>query len=335
MHVVEAHQTGQTKKKNRLYDHNSSLPTHLHRGFNPLPSATMFDIPELNELACRRLDTYDLAQCARVSKKWHTISTAYLWQDLTYTRMKTETLCQLILEDYLYEQQHQVALQGESNMEQHSSAPSTASLPSLTKYGMHVRWLPDPDDHELRMKLRAIVKQQALPGHSVKAKAHYLTLHLFKRCPAFKVRVFTLPLRYPDFSGSEMAIAENVLPRVQDLLIGCIFNNQHTNFQKLRELMDRCSDTLERLNVKANLVYNEHDSMNRTFNLKENEQSICWTSLKELNVRSVMSTNSSGPNILLDMAHETVPLCHEDDNRRDPWVDPKYCQMHAGPHATP
>ncbi|KAK3811010.1 MAG: hypothetical protein J3Q66DRAFT_350783 [Benniella sp.] len=248
----------------------------------------MFDIPELDELVCRRLSTNDLAQCARVSKKWHTNSTPYLWQDLTYPRMKTEVLCELILDDYLYEQQYQVVLEGENNTEQHSSAPSTPSLPSLTKYGMYVRWLPDPTD--LPRELCAIVEQQALRGHSTEAIAYDLIHHLIKRCPAFRVREFALPHRYYQFSGPQMAIVEKVLPRVQELLMCCLLPNKNTNFQKFRDLMDQCSGALERLNVNAGLIYSASETMSGTFELEEDGPSISWTSLKELNVMYTRST---------------------------------------------
>jgi len=252
--------------------------------------ASISDIQELEELIYRRLSTYDLAQCARVSKTWHTNSTPYLWQDLTYP--SAEALCQLILEDYLYEQQHQVVLEGEGSAEKHSSAPSTASLPSLTKYGMYVRWLSDPTDDLLR-ELRVIVGRHALRGHSVEEKASDLILHLLKRCPLSKVRAFALPHRFQTRSAPQMTVLEKILPRVQDLRMSCFFPDQDANFQKLRDLMDRCSGTLERLSVNAGINFNDDDTMSGIFNLEEEGRRICWTSLKELNV--LLSRSTSDP----------------------------------------
>lgn len=43
----------------------------------------MLDIPELGDMVCRLLGAHDLAQCARVDKKWNSLVVPYFWRDLT------------------------------------------------------------------------------------------------------------------------------------------------------------------------------------------------------------------------------------------------------------
>ncbi|KAF9916724.1 hypothetical protein BGZ65_000155, partial [Modicella reniformis] len=43
----------------------------------------MFDLPELDDVIYQQLRRHDLAQCARVNKKWNRVVSPYLWSDIT------------------------------------------------------------------------------------------------------------------------------------------------------------------------------------------------------------------------------------------------------------
>lgn len=242
----------------------------------------MFDITELDEVICRHLRTYDLAQCAQVSKKWHAIVAPHLWQDLTPPTIKTKALCKLVLDDHLYAQQYQAAMEGDCETDQHSHAPSTTSLPALTKYGKWVRWLPGPAD--LLQELRPVLQhRQVQPRHDVEVTAHELILHLFTRCPAFKLRYFMLHCQHlEERSGLWTAILENVIPRVRFLSVHFSRYDHHPSFSKLVSLMDRCSVTLERLIVEVGITSTSIDTTQRIDDDEEHESTIGWTSLREL-----------------------------------------------------
>jgi hypothetical protein len=269
----------------------------------------MFDITELDGLVCQHLSNYDLAQCAQVNKKWHTIIVPYLWEDLTRQRMKTKALCKLILEDYLHERQHQLAQEGDLDMEQYSQASSKVTLPSLTKYCKWVLWLPDPG--ELLGELVYMINQQlALPGHNVDATVHESILHLYIRCPAFKVRRLILHHQHSELSGLQMTIMKYVMPRVQELYVYSSLRDQHYDFRGLAELMDRCSGTLERVVVNVMFTSSSIDTTRRIDDHKAHEPTTGPTSLKE--VILLTQGNGSDPKVfwtwLFKWCHYTKKL---------------------------
>lgn len=240
------------------------------------PSSRVFDIAELGELIFQHLSTHDLTQCARVNKNWHALSASGLWRDPIRSGMTTRLLCELTLKDY----HHHVAWEEDYETGQHSQESPTASLPSLTKYGGLIQWLPDPVD--LPRELGDVIHhQQALLSHSVEVTAHGLVLHLFKQCPVFRIRRFSLHFQDLKF-GDWMTIVEFVIPRVQDLSVYTPFGYQHTSVPKLASLMDRCLDTLEILTLTAGISYTDDDTFSGTYH--KGDGSKCWTFLKELTV---------------------------------------------------
>ncbi|KAF9971350.1 hypothetical protein BGZ65_010482, partial [Modicella reniformis] len=80
----------------------------------------MLGIPELDEMICKQLSIQDLAQCARVCKKWHRSIIPILWHTLVIPSKHheaRETVRNTILEDYRYEQQLQLPSEA-SNQQQ-------------------------------------------------------------------------------------------------------------------------------------------------------------------------------------------------------------------------
>jgi len=70
----------------------------------------MLGLTELDDMICQRLSRRDLAQCARVSKKWHSIVIPQLWHDaswisLTKGHKSRLAFCRMVREDHRAEQQ--------------------------------------------------------------------------------------------------------------------------------------------------------------------------------------------------------------------------------------
>jgi hypothetical protein len=109
----------------------------------------MFDITELDEVLCQKLNRFDLARCAQVNKKWHRVITPFLWMNLSGLRVATErqqrAFRRLVLQDYLLAQQQQHALTEEQQCINQPSQPLSPRPSILATYGPLVRTLPAPD----------------------------------------------------------------------------------------------------------------------------------------------------------------------------------------------
>jgi hypothetical protein len=92
----------------------------------------MLEIPELDGMICQQLWPQDLAQCARVNKRWHSIVIPHLWRDLTYWNRR-QACVQMVADDYLEEQQRQ-------NL---PSERQSSHMSALSKYGHWIRLLPN------------------------------------------------------------------------------------------------------------------------------------------------------------------------------------------------
>jgi len=67
----------------------------------------MLDIPVLGDMICWELGRSDLAECARVNKKWHTVAISHLWRDLSWINQEhvlSTAFLKMIQEDYRAEQ---------------------------------------------------------------------------------------------------------------------------------------------------------------------------------------------------------------------------------------
>jgi len=113
----------------------------------------MLDIQELDDLICQKLSQQDLAQCARVNKKWHSVVIPHLWGDLTFLEDPEDSaqgFIQMVLKDYLEHYLLQ-ALQdtGRTIKQQLATTPPSFSHKSvLSKYGPWIRLLPSPSSKD-------------------------------------------------------------------------------------------------------------------------------------------------------------------------------------------
>jgi hypothetical protein len=107
----------------------SLLIVSPHLFFLSFLLATMPDTPELGDLILEQLGRHNLAQCALVSKKWHTLVIPHLWRDTSGTSPypmddSVRIFFQTIQEDYTAEQRYK---------EWQDAEPSTQAQPSRAK----------------------------------------------------------------------------------------------------------------------------------------------------------------------------------------------------------
>ncbi|KAK3811005.1 MAG: hypothetical protein J3Q66DRAFT_350779 [Benniella sp.] len=206
----------------------------------------MFSIAELDELICRRLSHDDLARCAQVSKKWHSIVTPFLWNDLTWLEFvdppQQHAFGRLVLEDYALEQDHELALNEHDASQDVQSVPSY-SPSTLAKYGHWVRTLPDP----------FVIRQCFEFGDDQSPTLYDLMRHFNKRCPNFQVPHLPLDDRDFEADGYMDMIAECVLPRTRRLGIKCPFSAWCLETWRIKSLLRLCSGTLEGLAFDVNI----------------------------------------------------------------------------------
>ncbi|KAK3811131.1 MAG: hypothetical protein J3Q66DRAFT_351102 [Benniella sp.] len=242
----------------------------------------MLDIPELDDFICRQLNRDELAQCARVSKKWHSIVVPSLWSDLSgLSRTNTMTFCRIVLEDYLAEQQRQKLLVDENDMEQ---ALPPSYLSTLSKYGHFIRMLP---------ALASLLDY--LPPHveseqDTAPTTEGLLRHLFKCCsPNVQVKSFRVYSRDLDLSPGDLmkTILDFSLPRLSYLFIQASFHVCGPFVSTLVELLNRCSTTLRKLELNIDISCSDVQD-----DPTEDEPSI-WISLEELVLHRCIDTTNT------------------------------------------
>ncbi|KAG0221018.1 hypothetical protein BGX31_010273, partial [Mortierella sp. GBA43] len=180
----------------------------------------MLDIPELDDMVCRLLRPHDLAQCARVNKKWNSLIVPHLWRNLScITRDKT--FFTMVLEDYHHRQGHQKLQDEEYGMgnpnQERSFSPS-----NLRKYGHLVERLPslDPLHYELRcVMFTQKRKASARQSDTSAPTATTLIRHLYECCPNSQVDRLILNSGHFEPNGLVMRLADVLLPRVRYLRI--------------------------------------------------------------------------------------------------------------------
>ncbi|KAK3811132.1 MAG: hypothetical protein J3Q66DRAFT_351105 [Benniella sp.] len=233
----------------------------------------------------RQLGLRDLAQCARVSKKWHTLVMPYLWCNLRHLQDRTGTgdFRRIVLEDYLAERQHQ-ELQGDGHsVGQSTQGQPSPPLPTLSKYGHCIRILP------CLFTLRSALEKKQEEGPTEKE----LILHLFKRCsPGVQVDHFWMNTYDLDLEldNPARAIVEFTLPRVRRLSIQARYYPTHPRDLKLLDQLDKCS-LLEKLAFMVQIESDMEDIMKES--IKGNPKG--WTSLRKLTLTAYSSTTDSYP----------------------------------------
>ncbi|KAK3829377.1 MAG: hypothetical protein J3Q66DRAFT_364396 [Benniella sp.] len=224
-------------------------------------------IPELDDMICRRLSRLDLAQCARVNKKWNKIATPYLWYDIKWVwrGTKEKFFHRMVLEDYLYERRKQQEQElAENSMKQHTQPIPSNSLPALTKYGRWIRHIPEP-----MYLLSRFQSQQVLIEHGEEPTAHELLRHLYQRCPAVQVQY--LYLTGEDLKSDDLlrTFAEIIVPLAHHLHIGNSYDKNYiTDSFRLKYLLSGCSSKLEKLTLDVDIRYTEYQDD------RENQESL-------------------------------------------------------------
>ncbi|KAK3811086.1 MAG: hypothetical protein J3Q66DRAFT_404470 [Benniella sp.] len=232
----------------------------------------MLDLPELHGKVLQRLGRHDLTQCAQVNRQWHAMTIPHIWRDLTCVNSadaRGKAFSRLVLEDYLQENGH-----GEGPPQ-----PST-----LSKYGHLIRLLPNPRDLEITLRSQAF-------SEGDKPTAYDLLFLLFKR--SSKAQVQYLRYDFKDLESDNMnSVLAFTLPRVRRLVIQASLQGTQSEFSKLKSLLDQCSTTLESMDIDINAlhVYEAVDMEDKT----TEDESICWTSLKDLTLRHIPDTWDAG-----------------------------------------
>jgi len=242
----------------------------------------MLDIQELDDLICQKLSQHDLAQCARVNKKWHSAVIPHLWADLTFLEDPgdgAQVFIQMVLKDYLEHYLLQ-GLQdtGRTIKQQLAKTPPSFSHKSvLSKYGHWIRLLPSPYDLKIAFRSYSTGKSEVPKSE--------LILHLCKRCSPDNAQVKRLSVSTLDLDlaprDSQRAMYDFMLPRARQLYIHGRLSTSYTDMAKITKLLDQCSGTLKTLDMK--LVSPAGTS--EMFELKEASTEVrpkAWTSFKEL-----------------------------------------------------
>ncbi|KAK3810891.1 MAG: hypothetical protein J3Q66DRAFT_414039 [Benniella sp.] len=253
----------------------------------------MFDILELDDMVCRLLARHDLAQCARVNKKWNSIVIPLLWKDLSCLEnasyAQRRAFRTLILEDYFYVQQATAMQEEGHGAEQH--IPTPPSLSTLTKYIPWIQMLPDPE-RCCRPLYDTTLTGQPWAGRGRKPTGKEPLLHFVNRCRSAKVSHYCLAYDYYGLDHLDQAIMEAILPRVRHLTVEANYDIRFGGLHTLRHLLDQCSMALEKLTFE--IEYQPHDDwyhrllevrgLNREIEGPDTSKSegMTWPSLKEL-----------------------------------------------------
>ncbi|KAK3811017.1 MAG: hypothetical protein J3Q66DRAFT_350790 [Benniella sp.] len=243
----------------------------------------MLDIQELDDFVCLQLARQDLAQCARVCKKWHSTVTPYLWRDLSWIDStnsgRTHAFSRIVVEDYLYRM-----LAHEGHTEPPAQAQPSTYLPALSKYGNWIRLLPDP--HSLHDALHAFVT-----GQDKVPTAYELVLHLFKRCSP-DVRVDSLRMSTEDLNlepdDPKESILEFCLPRLRHLIMS--FHSSPEMVSTLMDLLDRCSTAMEALDLDIKISMDTKEDVKKD---RTEEEPKVWMALKELTLHRCVDRSNT------------------------------------------
>ncbi|KAK3811076.1 MAG: hypothetical protein J3Q66DRAFT_443327 [Benniella sp.] len=234
----------------------------------------MLDLPELLEKVFQHLDRHDLTQCAQVNKQWHALTIPYIWRSLMCVCSGDErkkAFRRMVLEDYLQENGYQ-------------ERPQKPSV--LSNYGHLIRLLPNHANLENALRTQACTQQGNEPT------VQDLILHLFKY--SSKAQVMSLHYKFKDMESDKMkSILAFTLPRLRSLDIQAPLRATRSEFIKFKGVLDQCSTTLENLDVSF-FILGAYEAVNVEDEVTEDE-SICWTSLKNLALQHDHDTLDAGP----------------------------------------
>ncbi|KAK3811039.1 MAG: hypothetical protein J3Q66DRAFT_404425 [Benniella sp.] len=241
----------------------------------------MLDIQELDDLVCQKLSQHDLAQCARVNKKWHSVVIPHLWGDLTLLEEPgdgTRGFIQMVLKDYLKHHLHQALQDTGRSIKQLAKTPLSFSHKSvLSKYGPWIRLLPSPQCLKRAFRFYR-TGESGVPESE-------LILHLCKQSSPDNAQVKYLSVSTLDLDlaprDSQRAMYEFMLPRARQLYIHGRLSTSYADMAKMINLLDQCSGTLKRLDMNLGIPAGTSE----IFKLEEGPTDIqprAWASFKEL-----------------------------------------------------
>jgi len=241
----------------------------------------MLDLPELDDVIVQQLSQHNLAQCARVSKKWHALVSPHLWRDFLWVcvhsprRGRRVDVRTMVLEDYLAEQQYQES-QNYGGVEEPSvRLRPSPPLSTLSRYGHWIRKLPDLD-----RLCSALEHRSPAEGDSSPTKDELL-LHLLKRCsPDIQADVFQMNTEDMDLEpdSPRKSIVGFTLPRVRRLHMRIDRPFPPSGLLKLMELLGQCT-VMETLELGVNITFSGTTDV-KGKQIESEPKS--WTSLKEL-----------------------------------------------------
>jgi hypothetical protein len=228
----------------------------------------MFDIPELDGLISQKLGRRDLAQCARVCKRWYRIVVPYIWRELSFMSFSIQqqaAFVQLVVDDYLQERQHQRQQKEGYSMDQW--LPLQPSRP-LARYGHLVQRLTCSyvleqyfEEHSSRLR------EQVPDGYDILSKSVIME-HLYKQCPNFRNDIVTILTKDLGSILTELA-RKYILPRTRCLVF--YYNAWSITSLKLKALLNVFS-ALEDLTLSVNI----HDDVNESEKDLDQEVSESW-----------------------------------------------------------
>ncbi|KAK3811338.1 MAG: hypothetical protein J3Q66DRAFT_351590 [Benniella sp.] len=238
----------------------------------------MLGLPELDTIVCKQLRRQDLAQCARVSKKWHAVVIPHLWGDLTYLRSLSHSqkhaFRNMIQED--------LRLQGDDHDMEQDILASLSPSSALSNYGTWIQELPSLED------LESILLLPTPAGQDDLVVADELLLHFLKRCsPAVRIACMSTDLNtYLTSDYFRRAIIDFTLPRLHHLHIRVTFQSPHPELSEMMNLLDRCSVILKRLELSVNVEDSGGDDDGHGGEEQTMDEHNDWISLKELTLHS-------------------------------------------------
>ncbi|KAK3811023.1 MAG: hypothetical protein J3Q66DRAFT_350794 [Benniella sp.] len=206
----------------------------------------MLGIQELDDIICGHLGRHELAQCARVCKKWHSVVAPRIWSDLSWlgwygTPRRWRAFRSMVLEDYLAGQCHH-------GLHKQGFHTERAQPPALSNCGQWIQMLPSIKE------LLEVLQPHTLWNQSVQPTAHELLFHLFKRCSS-EMKVQLIQYDYADYDSDEMKlILSATLPRARSLHIQAFLEGTWSESVKLGGMLDQLSHTLENLRIDFEIL---------------------------------------------------------------------------------
>ncbi|KFH68078.1 hypothetical protein MVEG_06808 [Podila verticillata NRRL 6337] len=221
----------------------------------------MFDISELDDIVCSQLELGSLAKCAQVNKKWNKVLAPFVWHIIPEDTKDGDwrKLCQLVLEDFLQEQQRTRQEQLQRTRRSTRAATIASQLPEPPK---NIRPSPlaknGPLVREVKCAAQLLTGLERLQDSHQPSKrteysnptAQYLTRHFLQRCPN-ALMVFEMTNHHFN-TPQTFRLALEVLPRVHTLVITAVYDGRKVfPVAKLKQVLATTSSHLDSLTINT------------------------------------------------------------------------------------